>query len=290
MPSIAATQATERIHRTIPKTSEDFRRLAEAVWDNFPFGDFPDTMRCNYEIARTIMEYLPVGAAVLDYGSGSCSRSAFLSLCGFRVSACDDLSDPWHLQNGNREKISIFAEQMGVDFHLIEPTRRCPYGEQQFDLVMMNDILEHLHDSPRALLSEVLAWTRPGGYLLITVPNAVNLRKRAGVLLGKSNYPPYGDFFWHPSPFRGHIREYVLDDLKLLCNFMDLEPVELRGIDIWVDVRLKHALSRCLYWGFTSMIRFPGIRDSLLLLARKPADWHPSQADRDPSQHYGQVI
>jgi 2-polyprenyl-3-methyl-5-hydroxy-6-metoxy-1,4-benzoquinol methylase len=260
------------------KKSDDFKCIGEAVWKSFPFEGFPNTMRCNREITRTIMRYLPTGATVLDYASGSCSRSAFLSRCGFRVFACDDLSDAWHLQNGNRERISMFAEKMGVSFHLVEATTDCPYRKDQFDLVMMNDILEHLHDSPRTLLCRVVEWTKPGGYLLITVPNAANLRKRASLLFGKSNYPPYGDFFWHPSPFRGHVREYVVDDLRQLCNFMNLKSVELRDIHIWVDVRLKNAVSRCLYLCLTSMIPFSGVRDSLLLLAQKPSNWRVDAA------------
>jgi SAM-dependent methyltransferase len=46
--------------------------------------------------------------------------------------------------------------------------------------------MEHWHRSPKALFHEALTWLRPGGLLVIGVPNCVNLRKRLTVPLGRS--------------------------------------------------------------------------------------------------------
>lgn len=202
-----------------------------------------------------------------------------MSLCGYRVWACDDLCDYWHFQNDNRTKIFEFAAQMGIDFLLIEPGREFPYQAGQFDLVMMNDVLEHLHDSPYELLCRVLEWTKPGGLLLVVVPNAANLRKRAAMLVGLTNYPSFRDFFWHPTPWRGHVREYVLRDLKLLSRFMQLDVVELCDIHIWMNSRLESRVKRYLYLAITSLIPLRDMRDSLLLLARKPPGWSRKQVE-----------
>jgi SAM-dependent methyltransferase len=247
--------------------------IARSIRRLFPFKDFPDTSRGDQRIARTLMRYLPSGSSILDFGSGTCSRSAFMALCGYRVWACDDLGDHWHYQNGTRKKIFEFAAQMGIDFFHIEQGREFPYQAGQFDLVMMINILEHLHDSPYELLCQVLEWIKPGGLLLVLVPNAANLRKRAGMLAGLTNYPPFAGFFWYPAPWRGHVREYVLRDLKLLSRFMQLEVVELCDIHMWVDFRLKSVVTRNVYLAMTSLIPFRGVRDTLLLLARKPQGW-----------------
>jgi len=237
----------------------------------FPFADYTDSLQSHRVVAEAVMRYLVEGS-LLDVGSGACAKAALLSLCGYRVSACDDLLDPWHLRNDNRKRIIEFARQVGIDFFLDRAGHAFPYQAGQFDLVLMSDILEHLHHSPLELLCQVLEWLKPGGFLLVTVPNAANLRKRVSLLVGRTNYPPFEDFFWSPMPWRGHVREYVLHDLKLLSQFTQLDVVELRDIHKMAYGRLKSALSRYLYYGATA-VPIPGIRDSLLLVARKPQGW-----------------
>ena len=45
-------------------------------------------------------------------------------------------------------------------------------------MVMSHDVLEHLHDPPRYPFTELMKRVRTGGYLYVTVPNHVNIRKR----------------------------------------------------------------------------------------------------------------
>ena len=59
-------------------------------------------------------------------------------------------------------------------------------------MVMSHDVLEHLHHSPRDLLNDLCELIKPNALLFITVPNAVNIRKRIDVLRGKTNLPDYG--------------------------------------------------------------------------------------------------
>lgn len=260
-------------------TPKEFGRATELIWERFPFQGFPNSMRGSEAIARLITRYVPLGSSILDFGSGTCVRAAFMALCGYEVWACDDLRDEWHLRDDNRQRIYSFAQQMGVRFSLIEADRRLPYRDSQFDVVMINDVIEHLHDSPFRILSEILTWVRPGGYLLISVPNAANLRKRVALLFGRTNYPPYDDYFWYPPPWRGHVREYVLNDLRLLNRFMGLDEVDLSDAHFWVDFRLKNRVTHRLYLALTSLLPWRGIRDTLILLARKPTEWKPASVD-----------
>lgn len=45
-----------------------------------------------------------------------------------------------------------------------------PLGEGRFDVVTLFNVVEHLH-SPRQMLKAVASWVRPGGVVLIHVPN-----------------------------------------------------------------------------------------------------------------------
>lgn len=248
-----------------------FESALAAVRRCFPFPDYMQRGDEAYrEIATTISRLVPPGAKVLDLGAGACDKTAVLSLMGFDASACDDLRDPWHLAEGNRGRILAFAREVGIDFRLSEGPD-LPFERETFDVAMALNVLEHLHESPRNLLHRLLELVRPGGLLLVTVPNAVNVRKRIAVLRGRTNLPPFDDFFWGSTPWRGHVREYVKDDLVRLVRHMGLQTVELRSYDhmLW---KLP-AATRPTYRALCAV--FEGWRDSWLLAARKPADWGP---------------
>ncbi len=138
-------------------------------------------------------------------------------------------------------------------------------------MIMLHDVLEHLHNSPRELLVLLLQFLKEDGLLFITVPNAVNIRKRIDVLRGRTNLPDYGGYYWYPGEWRGHVREYVHSDLVLLTKFLGLQLISVHGCDhMLAKVPL---FLRPLYLKITDV--FDGLKDSWLLIARKPANWVP---------------
>jgi SAM-dependent methyltransferase len=227
--------------------------------------------RSYFNIANTVVRYLKPGTRILDFGSGPCDKTAVLQLAGFHCSAYDDLQDDWHKNPGNQEKIISFARACGINFKLATDYS-LPFEKNYFDMVMMHSVIEHLHDSPRELLNNLLELTKPGGLLFITVPNAVNIRKRIAVLFGKTNLTDFEEYYWHPDPWRGHIREYVKDDLVKLSKYLNLEVLEIRSCDHMLEDRLS-SVTRPIYLFLTSMFR--GWKDSWLLVAKKKEGWQP---------------
>jgi SAM-dependent methyltransferase len=223
-------------------------------------------------IARTVERYVPSGGTVLDVGCGSCDSLAVLSALGYRCFGLDDLDDHWHRLGDNRQRILSFASEMGIDLRIPAPGER-PFAERRFDLVMLNDVLEHLHNSPRTLANSLLERVEDGGLFLITVPNAVNIRKRIEVFFGRTNLQYFDLYYWYPDPWRGHVREYTRDDLARLARNLDLEVVELHSCDHML-FKLP-ALVRPLYLAATRI--FSGWKDTWLLLARKRAGWKPRE-------------
>jgi len=219
-------------------------------------------------VATTVCRHLPTGARILDFGSGPCEKSAIVQLLGYKCSAFDDLQDDWHKLPGNKERILEFARQSGVQFH-VASEGSWPFERESFDMVMLHDVLEHSHDSPRILLGRLLELCKSGGYLFVTVPNAVNLRKRIAVCLGKTNYQRFELFYWYPVPWRGHVREYVRGDLEKLAEYCQVEILELRGCDHMLE-KVPGPL-KPFYLAFTDL--FDGLKDSWALVVRKPKDW-----------------
>jgi SAM-dependent methyltransferase len=134
---------------------------------------------------------------------------------GYQCSAYDDLQDDWHLLPGNREKILYFAKECGIDFKLAA-NGPMPFEKNWFDMIILNSVLEHLHDSPRDLLNDLIEFIKPGGLLYITVPNAVNIRKRIDVMLGYTNLPRYDIYYWYNKPIEESAIGIVSDDLDII--------------------------------------------------------------------------
>jgi len=239
------------------------------VADEFPFPDYVSTVDdSHHNIASTVQKWLPAGARILDFASGPCDKTAIIQKLGYKCSAYDDLSDPWHNLPGNKEKIVKFAEDSGIELHVVKD-RTFPFEPNSFDMVMAHAVLDHIHGSPRELLNQLVSFIKPNGFLFVTLPNAVNIRKRIAVLRGHTNMPPYDSYYWYPGSWRGHVREYVKDDLRRMSEYLQLDIVELRGCHHMV--RRVNPLFRPIYLTLSAL--FTGWRDSWTLVARKPVNW-----------------
>jgi len=73
-------------------------------------------------------------------------------------------------------KASQSALQLGYSVHA-GPLETAPEPHRPFDLVVGWMVLEHLHD-PVGCLLKLSKWTKPGGWLVLTVPNSASLEFR----------------------------------------------------------------------------------------------------------------
>lgn len=237
-----------------------------------PSAENPSTEDAFLNIADTVMRHLPNGGKILDFGCGPMDKTAVLARLGYQCVGYDDLNDPWHRVPGNLEKIKEFArrESMRLDLAADGPM---PYEKNSFDLVMSNDVFEHIHDSPRELVNDLVEFLKPGGFLMITVPNAVNIRKRLEVLRGRTNLPGFDGFYWLPGSWRGHVREYVRGDLVAMNKYLKLDMVELRGCDHML-VRVPKRFQK-VYVAITNLA--DGLKDSWTYVGRKPEGWQPQR-------------
>jgi predicted SAM-dependent methyltransferase len=82
----------------------------------------------------------------------------------------------------------------------------------KMDVVIMGEVLEHLHTSPVHVLSFIRSFLKPGGLLILGTPNAVALEKRIMMLLGKNPYELIRLNKNNP----GHFREYTVPELRTM--------------------------------------------------------------------------
>jgi len=109
------------------------------------------------------------------------------------------------------------ARENGYETVMCDLARSLPFADQQFDVVVLSDILEHLVD-PLALIKEAWRVLRLDGYAVVSVPNHFYLLNRlrilrgSGIILPWANHQEYEDWnYFHMRFFRW----------KSLCSLLD---------------------------------------------------------------------
>lgn len=110
-----------------------------------------------------------VGQTVLDIGSGSCL--SLLEMRAMGVEAYGVEADP---------NVRSIADHFGLRVH-IGSIHDHPFPGVSFDLIVLNQVIEHVPD-PLALLNLVKERLKPGGRVVLSFPNTTSIQAaRSGV-------------------------------------------------------------------------------------------------------------
>jgi SAM-dependent methyltransferase len=180
------------------------RELVEAFVRESPGNGYLRYHARRYATALSLLQdiYHP-GEAVLDIG-----RSP---LTGMIARALQTTVDTLDLKPGARS-------DQGKHYHF--DLNRCPDPSlwpkemKAYDIVVLAEVIEHLHVSPTAVLTFLRSITRDGGRILLQTPNAVALHKRIAMLLGKNPFEAIRDEPLNP----GHFREYTRKEIEASCR------------------------------------------------------------------------
>ncbi len=98
-----------------------------------------------------------------------------------------------------------------IDFNLNATwdSSQWPAAHRTYDILVMAEVIEHLHTSPIWVLKYLAGLMNAGAFLVVTTPNAVALPKRLRVLLGGNPNELIREEVSNP----GHFREYTLAEL-----------------------------------------------------------------------------
>jgi 2-polyprenyl-3-methyl-5-hydroxy-6-metoxy-1,4-benzoquinol methylase len=245
------------------------------VEKQFPFANYItlDAKYHTFNIVNSVLEVCGsyTNLKLLDIGCGPMNVTAVFAKCGFQCFAADDLLDQWHLADDNRSKIKTFARLMDIQFHLQDSTYYIPFTKGTFDVVLLNSVIEHLHESPRELLNEAFRFLKPEGIVVLTMPNSVNLRKRISVLFGRTNYPPVQGFYNAHGIWRGHVREYTLAETEYIVRQNGGMVILSKTFHLNIYSKIHWPLLRKIYIILTGIM--PSLRDGVIVIARKPIGW-----------------
>lgn len=156
------------------------------------------------------------GETLLDVGCGS--GTSLLEAKSQGATAFGIEADP---------NVMPIAAALGLTIHLGRLRDR-PFQDRSFDLIVMNQVIEHLPDPDQALRT-LREWLTPNGRMVLVFPNTASLWRR----LSGSRW-----INWH-IPY--HLHHFDRTHFERMARRCDLEIVRSRTItpNVWTLLQLR---------------------------------------------------
>ena len=194
-----------------------------------------------HDTVAGILEAQPRGV-LLDVPAGEGALAARLIAAGFEVHCCDLYPEIFSLE--------------GVDVQRGDLNGELPFADRSFDYITCLEGLEHI-ENPQQAIREFARLIRPGGQLVVSVPNILNVEERLKWLL-------YG-YTSHFKPItRTHVERLRADydnreEIAAHVNpigYSELRYIlEKNGFQIGSVHRDKPKSNAWLYWPVVALIR-----------------------------------
>jgi SAM-dependent methyltransferase len=209
-------------------------------------GNLPEALarpEIHDTVAR-ILDPLPRGK-LLDVPAGDGTLLARLAQAGFQAYACDLYPE-------------LFTVP-GIEVRSGDLSKTLPYADGEFQYITCLEGLEHI-ENPHQAIREFTRMLAPGGHLIISIPNILNIEERIKWLLNgyTSHFKPIS---------KEHLRKRREEWGEKEEIFLHINPIpytELRyileknGFEVLGAYRDKPKPNIWLYWPIVAAIRFFG--------------------------------
>jgi methionine biosynthesis protein MetW len=143
-------------------------------------------MCTNYNAQEKTVELIGTNKTVLDVGCGWGYVSSKLKENKCMVYGIE-------IEPDLAEKAKMYCvDVLNANLETIE---KLPYSNEQFDAVLLGDILEHLRE-PNKLLNKIDPILKKDGIVIASIPNVVYWRNRLNLLFGRFKYTEGGTLAW----------------------------------------------------------------------------------------------
>jgi len=196
--------SAERPDRGLPATgrsvTERYQVSVDPLADNDPYA---------FSLA-----FIGSGRRVLEVGCASGHMTAALVAAGNSVVGVEVDPDAAAEAANAAERVHV----LDLDIESISAVEH-----ELFDVVLAGDVLEHLRN-PAAALDDVLTRLRPGGDLILSIPNVTHADVRLHLLEGRFDYAESGLLD------RTHLRWFTRASLRRLLANAGMVAVDLRRV------------------------------------------------------------
>src|SRR6202171_4332980 len=195
-----------------------------------------------HETVARILDPFPRGK-LLDVPAGEGALSARLSEAGFQVQACDLYPEIFMVRN--------------IDVRHGDLSATLPYADAEFQYITCLEGLEHI-ENPHQAIREFARLLTPGGHLVISVPNILNIEERVKWLLNgyTSHFKPISQEHLRMRHEQWGEKEEVVLHINPIAYTELRYILEKYGFDLLCAYRDKPKPNIWLYWPIVAMIRF----------------------------------
>lgn len=224
-----------------------------SAWHQEYSGNHATRLAYDLDILR---DFAPSGSTVLEIGSIPLIFTLAVSRSGYVLTGCDLAP----------ERYSNAIASLGLNVCKcnteVEPL---PFEDGSFDVVIFNEIFEHLRINPIFTLGQVLRVLKPGATLMLSSPNLRSLKGLLNFLLKNRAYSCCSDLYAEYQKLErighmGHVREYTTTEV---IGFLEKVGFEI------TDVIFRGEYYSTSQRAITRF--FPNLRPFVSYIGRRPA-------------------
>ncbi len=170
-----------------------------------------------------VRRFVPLeGARILDVGCGIGTYVRRFRAFSEDVHGVD--VEPERVEEASRELPNI----------QVAPGEALPFADDVFDLVFLNEVIEHVDDDRRSI-AEAVRVTRPGGHVVVFAPNRLYPFETHGAYIrGRYRFGNIPLVNWLPNRLRDrfapHVRAYTMRSIRRLYRGLPVRIVHHRVI------------------------------------------------------------
>lgn len=245
-PSRANMKLVHEVSASISPQEDSMRNWYENYSQNHG-----ERIAFDLEIVRS---YAHLNDKILEFGSIPLLLTVALKERGFTVTGLDV----------NPDRFFSTIKKWALDIRKCNfETEPLPFNDAAFDMIIFNELFEHLRINPLFTMREAFRVLKPGGKLLLSTPNLRSLKGVWNLMVHNISNSCSGDLHFEYQKLEklghmGHVREYTSTEIS---NFLEK-----------IGFKISKILWRGKYHGLARLVIriIPSFRPYLSVIAIKP--------------------
>jgi len=193
---------------------------ALATWHDNYVAHNGDRLAVDIDILQS---RVPPGQEILEIGSAPFVLTVALSEAGYAVTGCD--LEPARYE-ASIQQLGLTVTQCNIETEVLE------FDDDSFDVILLNEVFEHLRIDLIFTLRQLRRVLRPGGLLFVSTPNLKSIGGIKNFLFKGRAYSCSGDVYdeFHKLSelgHMGHVREYAPNEVVTFLEKIGFEVEEI---------------------------------------------------------------
>jgi SAM-dependent methyltransferase len=191
--------------------------ISDNIWAQRYMSGHALRISFDYEL---VQRFLPATGTVVDVGASPPWLTTALSKKGHKVIGLD--LDP--------DRFAAFNNEFELDIRKADvENEKLPFDDNSIDLIIFNEIFEHMRIDLIRVFNELHRVLKPGGQILMSTPNGLSMHALYQIMKKRQIGPSI--HFEYEKLTRighmGHVREYAVNEVLEFLAAMNFEVPEI---------------------------------------------------------------